>query len=187
MDGFHLARSCRRGWKKGKDVYDAIRLGIISQLLEDFQPRPGKTAAKEREHILKCLHRGLDWRKKVETLAAPFASTVPEGARGLGTMESNEDKLFADRMKKRGLSWTIKGAQRMGKAIELAFNEELANWCGRKPSVPEIQKDDLSFDLFHQQDSHGNRAALPATEGPHASRRWVTVLRDLTATANLLN
>ena len=125
--------------------------------------------------------------KKMKTLATPFASTVPEGARGLGTMESNEDKLFADRMKKRGLSWTIKGAQRMGKAIELAFNEELANWCGSKPSVPEIQKDDLSFDLFHQQDSHGNRAALPATEGPHASRRWVTVLRDLTATANLLN
>ena len=76
----------------------------------------------------------MDWRKKVETLATPFASTVPEGARGLGTMESNEDKLFADRMKKRGLSWTIKGAQRMGKAIELAFNEELARWCGRKPS-----------------------------------------------------
>ena len=102
-------------------------------------------------------------------------------------MESNEDKLFADRMKKRGLSWTIKGAQGMGKAIELAFNEELARWCGRKPSVPEIQKDDLSFHLFHQQDNHGNRTALPATEGPHASRPWVTVLRDLTATGNLLN
>ena len=79
-------------------------------------------------------------------------------------MESNEDKLFADRMKKRGLSWTIRGAQRMGKAIELAFNEELARWCGRKPSVPELQKDNLSFDMFDKLDGHGKRAALPATQ-----------------------
>ncbi len=48
MDGFHLARSCRRGWKKGKEVYDAIRLGIIRHFLGDFQPRSGKTAEQER-------------------------------------------------------------------------------------------------------------------------------------------
>ena len=185
MDGFHLARSCRRGWKKGKDVYDAIRLGTIRQFLGDFQPRSGKTAEKERKHILKCLERGLDWRKKVEDTG--LTSEILEGARGLGTMESNEDKLFADRMKKRGMSWTIKGAQRMGKAIELAFNEELAYWCGRKPLVPEIQKDSLSFDLFDQKDGYGKRTALPATEGPHASRQWVDVIRDLTAPRNLLN
>lgn len=182
MDGFHLARSCRRGWKKGKDVYNAIRLGTIRQFLGDFQPRSGKMAQKERKHILKCLDRGLDWRKKMKETS--FLSTVPEGARGLGTMESNEDKLFADRMKKRGLSWTIKGAKRMGKAIELAFNGELDCWSGRKPLVPEIQKDDLSFDLFDQQD--GKRTALPATEGPHASRQWVTVIRNMTAQRNLI-
>ncbi len=179
MDGFHLARSCRRGWKKGKDLYDAIRLGTVRQFLGDFQPRSGKTAGKEREHVLKCLDKGLDWRKKVKDMALDWE--ILEGARGLGTMESNEDKLFADRMKKRGLSWTILGAHRMGKAIELAFNEELAHWCGRKPSVPEIQKDNRSFNLFDQLDGHGKKTALPATQGPHASRHWVTVLRDMTA------
>ncbi len=185
MDGFHLARSCRRGWKKGKEVYDAIRLGIIRHFLGDFQPRSGKTAEKERQHVLRCLEKGVDWRKKVEAIAAASDPEILEeilkDARGLGTMESNEDKLFADRMKKRGLSWTIKGAQRMGKAIELAFNEELAHWCGGKPSVPEIQKDSGSFNLFDQLDGHGKKTALPATEGPHASRYWVTVLRDMTA------
>lgn len=191
MDGFHLARSCRRGWKKGKDVYDAIRLGIIRQFLGDFQPRSGKTAERERQHVLRCLEKGLDWRKKVEAIATELdpeiLEKVLEGARGLGTMESNEDKLFADRMKKRGLSWTIKGAQRMGKAIELVSNKELAHWCGRKPSVPELQKDSPSFDLFDELDGYGKRTALPATQGPHASRQWVTVLRELTATGNLLN
>ena len=25
LDGFHLARACRKGWKQGADMYDAIR------------------------------------------------------------------------------------------------------------------------------------------------------------------
>ena len=37
------------------------------------------------------------------------------------------------------------------------------------------------------QPRSGKRATLPATQGPHASRQWVTVLRDMTATGNLLN
>jgi hypothetical protein len=32
-----------------------------------------------------------------------------DGRRGLGAIEGNIDKLIANRMKKRGMSWTIKG------------------------------------------------------------------------------
>lgn len=38
---------------------------------------------------------------------------------GLGAIEGNVDKLGANRMKKRGMSWTIKGAQRMARLITL--------------------------------------------------------------------
>jgi hypothetical protein len=55
-------------------------------------------------------------------------------------MESNADKLFANKMKKRGMSWTIKGAQNMGKTIELAFNGNLPDWCGRKPPESKVWK-----------------------------------------------
>ena len=99
-------------------------------------------------------------------------------------MESNEDKLFANRMKKRGMSWTISGAQRMGKAIELAFNGDLRNWCGRKS--PESRNFKPSFELFDQK-SLSDNASLPALEGPHASRPWVEGLRDLTKPNHLLN
>ena len=75
-----------------------MRSGTIKQFLGDFQPRSGKTAEKERNHVLKCLDRGFD-----------------------------------------------------------------------------------------QKDGYGKRTTLPATEEPHASRQWVTVLRDLTAHGNLLN
>ena len=110
---------------------------------------------------------------------------IPEDARGLGAIEGNESNLFADRMKDRGMSWTIKGAQNMGKAVQLSFNGELGKWCGARPSDSgeriRKQHERPSFDLLESQSDSHARGHLPALVGPHASRYWVTVLRNLTA------
>jgi hypothetical protein len=177
LDGFHLSRSCRRGWEKGEDMYDAIRTGRVRWTLGDAVAREGKTAQKERNHVLKCLDTGVDWRKKVEGTLASLI--VPQLVRGLGAMESNEDKLFANRMKKKGLSWTIPGAQRMGKAIQIVANDELRNWCGRKPSKSDASEVNLSFDVFVYPPEYENSVSVPALVGPHSSRSWVKVLRSL--------
>ena len=44
-------------------------------------------------------------------------------------MESNGDKLTANRMKKRGMSWSISGAHRMAKVIQPERNGELSGFC----------------------------------------------------------
>lgn len=185
LSGFHLSRSCRRGWKNGKEVYDTIRSDRVNELAVNGVERSGKTAQKERNYVLKRLEKGVDWRKKVEGTA--IASIVPEAARGLGAIEGNESHLFSDRMKDRGMSWTIRGAQHMGKAIQLSFNGELGKWCGREPIDAGVQNSGLSFDLFEELDGSGKRTAIPALEGPHASRPWVRVLRDLTAPTYRVN
>jgi len=182
LSGFHLARSCRRGWKNGKEIYDAIRSGAI--WIGEAQERSGKSAQKARKYVIERLEKGKDWRKKVEGTA--LASRVPEGARGLGAMEGNQANLFADRMKDRGMSWTTYGARHMGKAIQLAFNGDLKQWCGPDPSDSEEQEKRLSFDLFEDNTSFEKRASLPALEGPHASRPWVRVLRNLTMPSHRL-
>ncbi len=140
----------------------------------------------------------LDWRKKLKVMAPALASEIPEDARGLGAMEGNISNLFADRMKDqalgqslskemkdRGMSWTIKGAQRMGKAIQLSFNGDLGKWWGARPSGSgertRKQQEHPSFDLLESQSDSFARGHLPAMVGPHASRHWVTVLRNLTA------
>lgn len=183
LSGFHLARSCRSGWKNGKDVYDAIRCGRVNELIVNPVEREGKTAQKARKYVLERIEKGMDWRKKVEGTA--LASIVPADARGLGAMEGNLSHLFSDRMKDRGMSWTIAGAQRMGKAIQLVSSGELANWCGHKPASARVWERD--FSLFDQLDGYGKRTAIPALEGPHASRPWVSVLRKMTMTTHLLN
>ena len=183
LNGFHLARSCRRGWKQGKEIYDIIRCGAM--WTGESDERTGKTAEKSRDYVLKRLKKGVDWRKKLEWIDPALASEIPEDARGLGAMEGNISNLFADRMKDRGMSWTIKGAQNMGKAIQLSFNGDLGKWCGARPSDSGEhsgkQQERPSFSLLESQSDSRARAHLPALVGPHASRHWVTVLRNMTA------
>ena len=87
----------------------------------------------------------MDWRKQMEGIME-----IPPDARGLGAIESNEDKLFANRMKKRGMSWTILGSQKMGKGIQLSYNGEWKPWCGRNKPEPLLEKEFVSFDLFDE-------------------------------------
>ena len=129
LDGFHLARACRKGWKQGADMYDAIRCGTANQSFIHLDERDGKTAQKARKYVIDRLEKGVDWRIKVSG-----DIQVPEGVRGLGAIEGNQAHLFSDRMKDRGMNWTIKGAQRMGKAIQLVANKELKRWCGARDS-----------------------------------------------------
>ena len=164
---------------------------MLHQLLSATQERSGKTAQKKRMYVLNRLEKGLDWRRKAESLGFQ----VPEGVRGLGAIEGNQSHLFSDRMKDqalgqslskemkdRGMSWTIKGAQRMGKAIELVIelvsNGELKQWCGNR--LPDSRKPSLSFDLFQSKADWRSRASLPVLEGPHASRPWAKVMKNLT-------
>jgi len=173
LDGFHLARSCKRGWKNGMDMYEAIRSGRVRRTLGKLEERAGKLANKEREHVYKCLDRGVDWRKKVDSIV------IPEGSRGLGCMESNEDKLFADRMKKRGMSWTKTGAKRMGKAIQLVANGDLRDYCGAKKSQDRFSEDRLSFDLFFYSPEYEHSVSMPVFGSSHSTRPYARVLRDL--------
>lgn len=181
LSGFHYSRSCRRGWKNGKDIYDTIRSGVI--WVGEAAEREGKAAQKAREYVLKRLEKGVDWRKKAESMDVD----IPEGVRGLGAIEGNEGNLFADRMKDRGMSWTIIGAHHMGKAIQLAYNGNLRHWCGGKTLDSEARSDGLSFSLFQELDNCGTRGGLPALEGPHASRPWAGVLRNMTQSGYRVN
>ena len=78
-----------------------------------LKEREGKTAEKSRNYVLNRLEKGADWREKAVEYEIRKDFQIPEGARGLGAIEGNEAHLFADRMKDRGMSWTIAGAQHM--------------------------------------------------------------------------
>ncbi|MDD5704236.1 MAG: UPF0236 family protein, partial [Dehalococcoidales bacterium] len=176
LDGFHLSRACGRGWENAKALYQAIRSGqteTARQLIQNLTPREKAGSQKARQYVRNNLERGQDWRTQLQV----------EGkeARGMGTMESNEDKLVANRMKKKGLSWTIKGALRMNKALQLTANGEIRMFCGRQSPVKTVSARKPVVVSKARVKSHQKwlDAGLPALEGPHANRPWANILRNL--------
>jgi hypothetical protein len=98
-------------------------------------------------------------------------------------MEANVDKLFADRMKKRGMSWTKKGANRMAKLITLSRTTKLdmgKRSCAKPaPALSKKGVDVPQSQLYEQDGSAWLQAEMPAFHGPHSDRPWVQALRAL--------
>ena len=187
LDGFHLSRACGRGYgaQIGSAIYEAIRSGshdYARALMSASAPAETTTAIGDRKYVESNLVVGMDWRNRV--------SNAPPNARSLGTMESNGDKLIANRMKKRGMSWTIRGAHRMSKVIQLERNGELSELCSsrrrcvrRETEPPPRQRGAVSWTRV----SDWAETSVPALNGPHSSRPWARSLRNLTRPLHLLN
>ena len=180
LDGFHLSRACGRGYgpEMGSAIYDAIRAGsegYARALMSAAEEAETKTATRDRLYVESNTSNGVDWRNRVPN--------APADARSLGTMESNGDKLTAKRMKKRGMSWTIRGASRMAKTIQLSRNTELPKYCRRRPTL----RPALTGRRPHRHSRTANRPrtsdwaemSVPALNGPHNSKPWTVSLKRL--------
>ena len=181
LDGFHLARACGRGYGKklGRAIYEAIRSGDSRRALarmKEAAPAQTRTSARDRRYVEHNVVAGVDWRNRV--------SYVPKDARSLGTMESNGDKLTANRMKKRGMSWTIRGANHMAKTIQLCRNAELPKYCRNtrvaRPARPPTRRRPHRRPTPESRAGALPEASMPALVGPHAARPWATSLKHLT-------
>ena len=101
------------------------------------------------------------------------------------------DKLTANRMKKRGMSWTIRGAHRMAKVIQLNRNGELSEFCrsrrrsdrGETDPAPAQHREVVSKTRV----SDWVEMSVPALSGPHNSRPWAHSLRNLVQPPHRLN
>ncbi len=182
LDGFHLSRACGRGYgaELGSAIYEAIRSGqtaFARSLMSAAAECETKTELRYRKCVESNAVSGMDWRNQV--------STVPANARSLGTMEANGDKTTANRMKKRGMSWTIRGARRMVKAIQLDRNGELSGFCRHRAGRRQRRAEPVPTSSRRLQTapkttvSDWVEATVPALNGPHSSRPWTQSLRNL--------
>ncbi|WP_046721502.1 UPF0236 family transposase-like protein, partial [Heyndrickxia coagulans] len=126
LDTYHVAQAIIRTFGGGKsEIKEQIRKAIRTHDLDQFtlyldtheSTLTDKKALKKikefRSYILKNWDRIFDWRDRVKN--------VPEGARGLGAMESNQ-RHISFRMKKRGMHWSELGAEAMVKIKQGILN-----------------------------------------------------------------
>jgi len=183
LDRFHLLRALRRGVRDElvNMVYQACIKGnvaeadgLLRQAQEEASGEEPRRIAKLRGYLLNNANGLRDYRLE----------TGYDGMRGLGGIESNVDKLIANRMKKRGMSWTERGAHRMARLINLREMGELHQWINHRPekqkSISITEKKFKTKKCKMTKDSgQWLEADLPAIFGPHANHPWVRALRAI--------
>jgi len=179
LDRFHLKRALHQGLDKelAAKVYEFCIIGEIDKvdrLLIEAQEKADDDKAKEimrlRGYLMENCYGLRDYRLEVKS----------DGLRGLGAIEGNVDKLIADRMKKRGMSWTKRGADRMARLISLRERGNLNTWVKYQSNpqhIPSREKVMLKGEQYQDRDNGAwLSASLPALRGPHSDRPWARVL-----------
>lgn len=144
LDRYHLHRAIIEGLshqpKRRAKIFEALAAGDLNRLEEHLkeaiettkEPRQRQKAEKLWKY-LKANWEGLvDWRQR--------PGPQPEGAKGLGAMEGQVRHIAAARMKRRGASWSKKGANNMLQLRLLAKMNQLGAWLEKWQSSrwPEI-------------------------------------------------
>ncbi len=194
LDRFHLRRELLRTLagdiETANRVYQACVSGNVAladSLLVQQQCRVDAEAAfritQVRAYILDNASGLMDYRLRLD-------KDEVYGLRGLGAMESNVDKMAANRMKKRGMSWTKKGATRMSRLILMQLCGEVCNWTThlrKTRSVPLVEENNTtSVKSKHCGGGDWLNMSLPALSGPHSDRPWVKALKTLAYGGNTL-
>ncbi len=180
LDGFHLARACRRalGKEQGQRLFQAIREGQWEEAERIWMTSPKRTKASARKAqrwLTTLLEQRLgdDWRFQLNVDA--------NAARALGAMEGNNAHLIADRMKGKGRSWSRRGALRMAKVRELVLNQEHRPYC--RPAKPSPDSMHVSTQKTKQAQRHRRdtsswlRADVPVLHSAESQQDWVRRLR----------
>lgn len=127
-----------------------------------------------KTYLLKHWEELNDYRNKISAPAKEF--------RGLGAMESNIDKILANRMKKKGMSWSYSGASNLAKVLIAKQNKQLKEMITTEiKSNNELNKTkNIEFNLEGDLDQLApKQGGLPALKGPSAGESWTKFLRGI--------
>ena len=187
LDRFHLLRALRRSlsWQTHliEPIYSACNEGdwlrARSLLIQGLNQASGNEK-DEIQRVIRYLGDNvaglMDYRLKEDRECTHLRRT--------GAIESNVDKLIANRMKKKGMSWTIKGAKHMACLLMLTAERKLTDICQPvrvKTTIIASSKKARHVLVKNIVELEGKwlQATIPALYGPHQGRHWVKSLKHL--------
>jgi hypothetical protein len=188
---FHLKRNIKRCLPFRPNVQDRINgllkkdkidkaLSILERLAKATSSRKDKWSIRELYAYINQNKDGINPLNRIED------KSIRNKIKGTGAMESNIDKFVANRFKKRGMSWSEKGALSLLKVKETISNGEWDSWWlrGRDQKIeirPEPLKA-LTAKNFWMQPKNTLplvEATIPALQGPDRNEPWAKVIRQL--------
>jgi hypothetical protein len=148
IDRFHFQRWIKRVFGyEAQAVADTVeamveaddRQGFRTMMSEQKEKHPDKRREIEKlQALIEQNWESLkDYRKRVTQL--------PAVARGVGNVENAIDNLVADRMKKRGMSWSVRGANHLVQVKAAVRNgewDDVCRWMMEQASRMEVIQTD---------------------------------------------
>lgn len=188
---FHLKRNIKRclaSWPKTQDKLNALlgqdkidrALSLLSAISRRTKDRRVRQSVEDLRAYIEHNRDGINPLKRIKDKA------LRDRVKGAGAMESNVDKFLAHRFKKRGMSWSVKGALSLIKVKETIANGDWDSWWieGRDEKI-EINTESLKQltgkDFWKKEKNNLPiiEADIPALKGPDQNEPWAKVLRKL--------
>jgi len=188
---FHLKRNVKRSLPSmpntqdkvngllGKDKIDEA-LCLIHRFMDRVQDKNNKKSLRDLYTYIDQNRNGINPINRIKDKA------LRKKIKGAGAMESNVDKFIAHRFKKRGMSWSEKGALSLLKVRETISNGEWDSWWleGRDEKIeirPEPLKQLTAKDFWKKEKNVMPliEATIPALHGPDRNEPWAKVLREI--------
>ena len=189
---FHLKRNIKRALPERagmqstinellrKDKIDKV-LSLLNRITKQRRNTKKKESVKELYTYINQNRHGINSIKRIKD------KQIRNKVKGAGAMETNVDKFLAHRFKKRGMSWSEKGALNLLKVKETIANGEWdAWWHDKRDEKIEINTEPLkqltakNFWKKNERNApHLIEATIPALEGPDQDEPWAKVIRKL--------
>ena len=188
---FHLMRNIKRALGGRKEdqrlVKGLIRADKIDEALMVIEGMRRQTRDNKAKESLEELHNYIrDNREGINAIRKIEDRQIRKQVEQTGGIEPNIGKVIAQRFKKRGMSWSKKGALGILKIKELIINGEWDEWwCKHREEKIEINKkkiEELSAKDFWKRNKETIsllEVNIPALRGPDQNEPWAKVIREL--------
>jgi len=192
---FHLDRFIKTALSYNRELSRAVKSLVLKERIDEvinILKREIKDGNGDREELNKLggyIISNADGINGIEKLKE---RGIRAAVRRTGAIEGNIDKVIANRFKKRGRVWSIKGAEGLLKLGLKILNGQWDSWWeGEREEKFEIRKEEIKRlipdNLMEKRRNKGMtiEVGLPALYGPDQDRPWVRVLRELTSRIGL--
>lgn len=187
---FHLKRNIKRCLASRPDTQDRInrliRADRIDEALSSLDTLMKRTSDRKQKRSIGELYAYIDQnREGINPLKRIEDKSVRSKVMGAGAMESNIDKFLTHRFKKRGMSWSVKGALGLLKIKEVIANGEWDMWWDRGRDEKIIELEPLkvltakNFWKEKKDDLPAFEVAIPALHGPSRNEPWAKALKEI--------
>lgn len=190
---YHLFRRLREALPGRKEQQRQIRMlfeqNKVAEAMEVIAGIRAEEHDSEAQELIS--EYSVYVKNNQDGIAASMRLRLDGRQRGAGAVEANIDKTIVHRFKRRGMSWSERGASALLKVRQVIVNGQWDAWWyeqrDKKIEIKAIFKNPLTAtNVCKKQDIVPYvEATLPCYRGPEQSKPWVGVLRELTR-VNLL-